>query len=396
MRRMLFVIIALILNTPIVLLADFPCDCATIEAEDDLTVVEARNRNELVTSLKLRNSCSAQVTVYSSEWAWYSSSTGGGNASWWEFVPGASYSMVAGAGHTINIGEVRFHNTIDKPAGTYCWRIAWTLWSPNDTGDDCLSTTDYFCIEIEASSIGEVDKPQEIFLKTSPNPFNSACRVFSPEGSEVQIFDIQGHLIDAIPSGNTIWKPTDTIANGLYLVRATSNGNTQTKKVCLIRQVNMRRMFLIFLIAILSVCHAQMYQHFCGDINVFHNVENGVNLGPFHDLTFDYNMIIVVVAEQADRESSPNKIRVFMKPYLANPTIEGDEEIEDLGYEYGNAGVSHGSWSSYSIEMDYYIRKPDDSYLVSPGTNFDFGFAGEMDREFAESFDYGEYEIGFA
>ncbi len=102
-------------------------------------------------------------------------------------------------------------------------------------------------------------KPKNFAIMTSPNPFNSSCkiRVQGVEGSRIQgieIFDLQGKLLtpyssrqsrdsfvplnkgdrsdaSASAQGVYIWQPEESISSGIYIVRATFDGRTVTGRV---------------------------------------------------------------------------------------------------------------------------------------------------------------------
>jgi hypothetical protein len=104
-------------------------------------------------------------------------------------------------------------------------------------------------------------------MSISPNPFNSSITISldfgsesrsgeqigsgtaaAPEGAEIEIFDMNGRMVDNISVGEglvpsrttgdhkglpyeTIWSPDDNICSGVYLVRAKIGGSEVTKRV---------------------------------------------------------------------------------------------------------------------------------------------------------------------
>ncbi len=92
---------------------------------------------------------------------------------------------------------------------------------------------------------------------TYQNPFNSSCRISVPDDATVEIYDLRGNVVTpysdgkpssfvplnkgdrddalALAQGVYIWTPDETIASGIYLVRArTENGwTTERKRVVL-------------------------------------------------------------------------------------------------------------------------------------------------------------------
>ncbi|MBT5781979.1 MAG: T9SS type A sorting domain-containing protein, partial [Candidatus Marinimicrobia bacterium] len=83
--------------------------------------------------------------------------------------------------------------------------------------------------------------PKTFELKTGPNPFNPKCKIlftiYSHSKIELKIFDLTGHLVENIFSGNIIagdhslnWAPKN-ISSGTYFIQITDGALTQTSKV---------------------------------------------------------------------------------------------------------------------------------------------------------------------
>ncbi len=75
--------------------------------------------------------------------------------------------------------------------------------------------------------------PQEIGFKVWPNPFNSACRIEAPAGAEIEIFDVNGRLVEkmggaAFESGARIWSPGNRVTTGVYLIKMTDGNSIKT------------------------------------------------------------------------------------------------------------------------------------------------------------------------
>lgn len=65
--------------------------------------------------------------------------------------------------------------------------------------------------------------PGQFAVHVVPNPFNSSVAIYSPPGSNIEIFDINGRRLAAwknIPEDRVIWKPEHNITSGLYFLRA--------------------------------------------------------------------------------------------------------------------------------------------------------------------------------
>ncbi len=107
--------------------------------------------------------------------------------------------------------------------------------------------------------------PEKFVVNVSPNPFNSSCEITIPENADVEIYDLRGNVVtprsadksaslvpldkgdrnraSAKVSGGSasaqrvyIWIPDETVASGVYLVRARmEDGQTMTKRVMYLR-----------------------------------------------------------------------------------------------------------------------------------------------------------------
>ncbi|RKZ29840.1 hypothetical protein DRQ36_07420, partial [bacterium] len=66
-----------------------------------------------------------------------------------------------------------------------------------------------------AISESPAQKPEEISIAVHPNPFNSSVSIFAPDGAEIEIFDINGRLVEEIPAlrGESA-KPSSTDVSG--------------------------------------------------------------------------------------------------------------------------------------------------------------------------------------
>jgi len=86
--------------------------------------------------------------------------------------------------------------------------------------------------------------PCKYSISTYPNPFNSACRISAPENAIVEIFDIDGRMVDNVSVGaglrpamggskthHYVWSPDETVGSGLYLVRVRFDEQTTTTRV---------------------------------------------------------------------------------------------------------------------------------------------------------------------
>jgi len=121
---------------------------------------------------------------------------------------------------------------------------------------------DIYLIKIDSEGIAEwqVPKPHTLSLSAFPNPFNSSVAITAPADAEVEIYDLRGNVVfnhphslsslrspseyspslakegDGAQRQRVVWQPDESIASGIYLVRArTEDGRTATRKVVLLR-----------------------------------------------------------------------------------------------------------------------------------------------------------------
>jgi len=104
-----------------------------------------------------------------------------------------------------------------------------TLWGYCKKFPDCTLYYDSTGITEQAA------KPEKAGLVAYPNPFNSSCAISVPMHSKVEIFDIDGKKIAKLADGQRIWTPEKEIGSGIYLVSATTEDKTITKRIVLIR-----------------------------------------------------------------------------------------------------------------------------------------------------------------
>jgi len=106
------------------------------------------------------------------------------------------------------------------------------LWDQPDIGEPNLSTFSWWFIA--ATDITERDLPENRDLTVWPNPFNSACRIYSPNNSQVEIFDISGNLVQTLsPSteNSIVWQPSSDICSGVYFIRIPTSTNRTLKRI---------------------------------------------------------------------------------------------------------------------------------------------------------------------
>jgi len=111
------------------------------------------------------------------------------------------------------------------------------------------SAKDYWVVKLSPETgISEHFTPQKLAISVSPNPFNSAVTISAPEGAAIEIFDLNGRMVDNNPVGdgfpvpsangrgdlaptNVLWQPDASLGSGVYLVRAKIGDKDITKRV---------------------------------------------------------------------------------------------------------------------------------------------------------------------
>ncbi|MCK5832731.1 T9SS type A sorting domain-containing protein, partial [bacterium] len=78
-------------------------------------------------------------------------------------------------------------------------RIYFTVHDKPDIGAPNEKT--YYWWFVAATGIEETDLPANLALSAYPNPFNSSVFISAPEGAKIEIFDVNGRMVDDIPVG---------------------------------------------------------------------------------------------------------------------------------------------------------------------------------------------------
>ncbi|MCD6417268.1 T9SS type A sorting domain-containing protein [bacterium] len=143
---------------------------------------------------------------------------------------------------------------IYTPPSTGLFHIIITACDPFDACDTCD-----FYVAVDSCDTDAVlekpIKPDAFSLDVQPNPFNSSCAITAPARAEVKIYDLRGNVIatsfgaDAPlsplltgikvqsagrASKGFVWRPDESIPSGIYLIRATFDGQTITRRAILI------------------------------------------------------------------------------------------------------------------------------------------------------------------
>ena len=93
--------------------------------------------------------------------------------------------------------------------------------------------------DICTGDVTEIINQNNFKIIVMPNPFNSSVTINIPSGARIVIYDIRGNIVyNGIKSSGErtlIWKPGQSIINGVYLIKAIFRGKIITKRVVLIR-----------------------------------------------------------------------------------------------------------------------------------------------------------------
>jgi len=152
--------------------------------------------------------------------------------------------------------EVGYYDTEDVALGLFI-QPPYAYVADRYDGLYILDVSHFTGIKEEAQN-----KPRTLSLTAFPNPFNSSCAITANVGAglapaQIEIYDLRGEVVGATPRGRPddvseitegharghaptnrtfIWTPDETIASGIYLVRArTEDGGTAMRKVVLVR-----------------------------------------------------------------------------------------------------------------------------------------------------------------
>ena len=103
-----------------------------------------------------------------------------------------------------------------------------------DIGEANLSekSWDFF---VEMTGIAESRVPINKGLSVYPNPFNSACKIETPPGSKIEIYDIEGKNLFSTVGSEALWNPDLSVVSGVYLIRIENQGKYARKKVIYIK-----------------------------------------------------------------------------------------------------------------------------------------------------------------
>ena len=149
---------------------------------------------------------------------------------------------------------------------------------------------------------------------------------------------------------------------------------------------------LLALCLIINLGEAEMIQNFCFDRNIFDYITNGVDaVGT--DWQLDYNLVGVISISQASRYEPPNRIDIYLKPYMV---CRFDLTHSDyISQEYGDYGTDWLPIPHTPVTMtgDFTLYGPSGwtFHLPSP----DFGDRNDYTHgaTFGSIMPYGTYEL---
>jgi len=146
-------------------------------------------------------------------------------------------------------GDTIFYFIADAPSGA-SFEYPVLTFIPSDTGNfffsitacdpfDACDTCDFYVAVDSCDTDAVLEKPikpNAFFLDVQPNPFNSSITIAAPAGAEIEIYDLLGNRLwsKTIPRSapaNLVWKPEESIASGVYIVRAATGNRSATKRV---------------------------------------------------------------------------------------------------------------------------------------------------------------------
>jgi len=78
-------------------------------------------------------------------------------------------------------------------------------------------------------------KPKQIALSVSPNPFNSCCKIETPENTGIEIVDLDGRIVRVFDKTPIVWQPEQSVGSAIFLVRAFNEEISTEKKIIYIQ-----------------------------------------------------------------------------------------------------------------------------------------------------------------
>ena len=176
-----------------------------------------------------------------------------------EPTSGENFSGVdSTSGHTV------FTYSDDSPAGVAKSAIANSViigFPPEHLPNDAFANIVWRCwefLQIGWSDIADniSQKPAQISMNISPNPFNSSCAITVSDGrglvrqtlTNIEIYDLRGNVVwerspdrdnrhrEMSPTSHTfIWMPDESISSGIYFIKATIGNQTIIKRAILLK-----------------------------------------------------------------------------------------------------------------------------------------------------------------
>jgi len=139
--------------------------------------------------------------------------------------------------YTVNLDWDYYPSGIDFNAvgdTGYAWVCVVRI--PGPTGESLLPCGP-ICdsLWLEPAGITETLQPNGLAISIHPNPFNSSCRIYAPYGGAIEIFDVTGRKIIELPKNEYIWRPSECVSSGIYLIQVKNGMNSVSKRVLYIK-----------------------------------------------------------------------------------------------------------------------------------------------------------------
>jgi len=143
-------------------------------------------------------------------------------------LPNSFVEMDADPGAEIPSGGMgSFFLVLDGP----CEDVNYTLYF---TGPDGVIPGSERSGPLSGLNIDDNVLPEDFDVQISPNPFNSACVITAPANASIEIYDLQGRLIESYECGcaktEMVWQPKSDLGSGIYLVKIRAKEFTFEKR----------------------------------------------------------------------------------------------------------------------------------------------------------------------
>ncbi|MBN2543971.1 T9SS type A sorting domain-containing protein [bacterium] len=79
-----------------------------------------------------------------------------------------------------------------------------------------------------------VHLPDELSVRSYPNPFNSSCRIEAPVGSKISIYDLHGESVETGAVGSEglfLWQPERSTSSGVYFAKVIVGNQSKSLRI---------------------------------------------------------------------------------------------------------------------------------------------------------------------